>query len=82
MNGFNVVYYSVLSATTGSFFAALLDGIMPDINVSNTLITTKIAATPIGNTAFRWAIPVRARSMILIGMHTKYVTITIQVKTL
>ena len=40
--GFN---YSVRSDSTGSFFAARLDGINPPINVNNTLIPTRINAS-------------------------------------
>ena len=40
--------YSVLRATTGSFFAALLDGIMPEKSVSTTLMSTSVAATDKG----------------------------------
>lgn len=40
--------YSVLSATTGSFFAALLDGMIPEIRVRSTLIATRIIAAGIG----------------------------------
>lgn len=36
------VFYSLLSAITGSFLAASLDGISPPINVSMTLIMTNI----------------------------------------
>ena len=52
--------YSLLSAITGSFFAALLDGIIPDIRVRQTLINTSITAPAKGKTAFRVAIPVMA----------------------
>lgn len=37
-----VFYYSLLSAITGSFLAASLDGISPPINVSITLMITSI----------------------------------------
>ena len=37
--------YSVRKATTGSFLAAEREGIIPANNVSNTLMTTKTAAT-------------------------------------
>ena len=36
--------YSVLKATTGSFFAALLAGISPEMRVRPTLRTTSITA--------------------------------------
>ena len=42
--------YSVLSASTGSFFAAMPDGIRPAINVSATLIITSPTA-PAGGSA-------------------------------
>ena len=39
-------FYSVRNASTGSFFAAILEGIRPAIRVSETLIiTSTIAAT-------------------------------------
>jgi hypothetical protein len=50
--------YSVLSATTGSFLAALLEGMIPAISVSSILISTRIAATYIGRCALRFSIPV------------------------
>jgi len=37
--------YSVRRATTGSFFAALLDGIIPDNKVSAMLIAIRTTAT-------------------------------------
>ena len=68
--------YSVLSATTGSFFAALRDGINPDITVKPILIKTSINAATGFRIALKSPIPVRACKMILIGMHKRYVTIT------
>ena len=47
----NLYAYSLLSASTGSFLAACLDGIKPPIKVKITLKTTRIIAAPIGNTA-------------------------------
>ncbi len=44
-------FYSVRSATTGSFFAAALAGIKPLIIVKDTLTATMIRAEPIGNDA-------------------------------
>ena len=41
-------YYSVLSATTGSFFAALREGMIPEMSVSSMLMHTSITAAPIG----------------------------------
>ena len=43
--------YSVLSATTGSLFAALLAGASPEIRVKITLRQTRNIALPIGNAA-------------------------------
>ena len=37
--------YSVLSATTGSFFAALREGMMPAMSVSVMLMMTRMTAT-------------------------------------
>ena len=70
---FFALNYSVRSATTGSFFAALLDGISPEKRVKNTLIATSISAAPMGKDAFRFAIPVSAWSTRLIGMQVRYV---------
>ena len=70
------MYYSVLSATTGSFFAALLEGMIPAISVSSILISTSMAATYIGSLALRFSIPVTECSIALIGIHRMYVTIT------
>ena len=44
--------YSVLSATTGSLFAATLEGISPAMTVSPMLISTRITAADAGSTAF------------------------------
>ncbi len=71
-NLFNfAVNYSVLSATTGSFFAALLEGIIPEKSVRSTLITTRTIAACQGRTARRFSIPVRARRIIFIGMQSR-----------
>ena len=43
--------YSVRSASTGSFFAAILEGIRPAIRVSETLIITRIIAATGGRDA-------------------------------
>lgn len=43
--------YSVLSASTGSFFAASEDGISPAMKVRNTLIATRIIAATNGSEA-------------------------------
>ena len=52
--------YSLLRATTGSFLAALLEGMIPAISVRPMLISTRATAAPIGRIAWRLAIPVRA----------------------
>ena len=43
---------------TGSFFAAILEGISPAIKVRNILMATKITAAATGRTAFKVSIPV------------------------
>ena len=43
--------YSVLKATTGSFFAALLAGISPEISVKRTLTIMSVIALFIGRDA-------------------------------
>ena len=53
-----LVCYSVLSASTGSFFAALLEGIIPAMRVRRTLIATRIMAISMGRIARRLPIPV------------------------
>ena len=63
--------YSVLNATTGSFFAALLDGMIPAISVSTMLIAIRISAAGIGRNALKVLIPVRWCKMRLIGMHSR-----------
>ena len=52
-------YYSVLKATTGSFLAALRDGMMPAISVRSILMTIRTMAVVIGRTALRLFSPVR-----------------------
>ena len=44
-------FYSVLSAVTGSLFAAFFDGISPPISVSTTLSAIRITAGTGGSTA-------------------------------
>ena len=66
-----IVFYSLLSATTGSFFAALLEGIMPAMSVKSMLIRTSVTAAGTGRNAFRLLIPVRLCKMILIGIHSR-----------
>jgi len=53
------IFYSVLSATTGSFFAALLEGIIPAKSVRTTLIMTSTIAASQGRNAFRLSSPVK-----------------------
>ena len=67
----NFIDYSLRSATTGSFFAALREGIIPEISVKPILIATRIIAAPIGRYACKVAKPVSANKMRLIGTHNK-----------
>ena len=53
-----MIYYSVRNATTGSFFAALLDGMIPAISVNKRLIKMSITAVMIGSDALKVIIPV------------------------
>lgn len=66
-----ILNYSVLSAVTGSFLAALRDGIIPAMSVKQILIATSIIAAPIGNIAFKVSIPLILWSIKLIGMHNR-----------
>ena len=52
--------YSVLRATTGSFLAALREGISPEISVRKTDMPTRMTAAPMGRKAFRVGISVSA----------------------
>lgn len=52
------IVYSVRNATTGSFLAALLEGITPAMSVKVMLIITRITATGTGSTALKLLIPV------------------------
>ena len=61
------VYYSVLSATTGSFFAAILEGISPAIRVSAMLIKTRAVAPETGRIADSESISVREWRTMFIG---------------
>ena len=54
------IFYSLLSANTGSFFAACFDGIRPPIKVKMTLKTTSIIAPWTGSTALISVFPVSA----------------------
>ena len=65
------VPYSVLRATTGSFLAALRDGMMPAISVKSTLITTSTAAVTGGRAALRLPMPVSLWRMRFIGMQRR-----------
>ena len=58
-NPFLFVIYSLRSATTGSFLAALREGIIPAKRVKITLMPMRIRATGRGRTAFRLAMPVK-----------------------
>ena len=51
--------YSVLRASTGSFFAAKPEGIRPAMSVSPTLIATRITQAMGSRNALRELIPVR-----------------------
>lgn len=70
------INYSVRRATTGSFFAALLEGIIPAKSVKIMLMQTKAIAIVGGKIALRLVIPVRCCKIIFIGMHNRYVTRT------
>ena len=70
------VFYSVRSATTGSFFAALAEGIMPAISVKTTLMPIRISATGKGKIASRLLIPVRVLIIKFMGNVKIYVTTT------
>ena len=61
------IFYSVRSATTASFFAALAEGIMPAISVKTTLMPIRIRATGKGKIASRLLIPVRVLMIKLMG---------------
>ena len=63
--------YSVLNATTGSFFDALLEGMIPAKRVSTTLIATRKTPTGRGRWALRLLIPVRLWSIALMGIQSR-----------
>ena len=65
------INHSVLSATTGSFLAALREGMIPEIRVSMTLMTTRMTAASMGRKARRLAMSVSAYRIMLIGMHRR-----------
>ena len=68
--------YSVLKATTGSFFAALFEGIIPATRVSSVLIAIRMIAICQGRMALSVLSPVSALRIKLMGMHNKHVAIT------
>lgn len=65
------INYSVLKASTGSFFAAEREGMIPAIRVRITLIATSNTATPMGRVALRFTMPVRASRIALMGMQSR-----------
>lgn len=67
--------YSVLSAVTGSFFAAILDGTSPASIVSPTLIATRITPASHGRAASP-ATPDRCSISRFMGMMSRIVMIT------
>ena len=69
----SVKSYSVLNATTGSFFAAIFDGIKPAMRVKTMLIITSITPPETGNFATP-DISDMAFIIILAGMHSNNVT--------
>ena len=68
-NNCSITVYSALSAATGSFLAAFLDGINPPISVRITLRTISKTALPIGRTALISAAPVREWIIALPGIN-------------
>jgi hypothetical protein len=65
------ITYSLLNATTGSFFAALLDGMIPEISVRTILMHISIRAAGTGRNAFKLFMPVIRCKIILIGMQSR-----------
>ena len=63
-----MLFYSLLSANTGSFLAAFFDGIIPPINVKITLNIIRTIAAGIGNTAVISGFPVTACITAFIGI--------------
>ena len=63
--------YSVRSATTGSFLAALRDGISPASSVNAMLTITNTSAAGNGKTALKFRIPVSRCKIKLIGIHNR-----------
>ena len=66
-----IFIYSVLKATTGSFFAAFRDGIKPPIIVIIMLIIMRITAAPNGSFASRSVISVSSAIIAFIGCKAK-----------
>lgn len=66
-----IFIYSVLKATTGSFFAAFRDGIKPPIIVIIMLIIMRITAAPNGSFASRSVISVSRPMIVFIGYKLK-----------
>ena len=64
-------FYSLRRATTGSFLAALREGIRPEIRVRKTLMAIRMMAAGSGSTAFRVWILVTACITMLMGMHSR-----------
>ena len=62
-----LAFYSLLSATTGSFFEAILEGIRPATKVSTILIITRMIAPFVGSFATS-AIFVRCSITAFIGI--------------
>ncbi len=62
-----LVFYSLRSASTGSFLAAMRDGMRPEMRVSVMLMTTSAAPATGGTTATRVSRLVRLWMMALIG---------------
>ena len=62
-------FYSLLNASTGSCFAAFLDGIIPPINVRIVLNTIKIIPAINGSTAVMFWLFVTVWITLLIGIN-------------
>ena len=68
MNSLNNAYYSVLNATTGSFFPAVLEGMKPAISVNSTDMMISVIAALNGSTAVMFGFPVTEWIILFIGM--------------
>ena len=64
-----MLFHSDLSAATGSFFAAIREGMMPAISVKTMLIRTSIMPARHGRTAVSVSMPVSDRTIRFSGMH-------------